>query len=111
MKSATLELLKYFESEGIQCLGNPYISFVDVADGPLVCWVLPTGRMILLRISTGRWLVQWWRFGMAESHQSGGYEIPWMVLKTFAANILALLEEVLAYNRAALQTCKIADAR
>jgi hypothetical protein len=65
VKSATLELLKYFEREGIQCLGNPYIERAeDVADGPAIvhCQSNLFGLLTLVRVTTigGRWLAQWW---------------------------------------------------
>lgn len=61
--TAPLELLRYFRREGIPCLGDPYIEFHDLPDGPaLVKASSLFGLMRLLRIATdgGRWFVQWW---------------------------------------------------
>lgn len=89
MKSATLELLKFFEREGIQLLGNPYIAFEDIEAGPVETVEFIAGKMVLMRITTRRWFIQWWRVG----HDPGGF--------AKAVAIISLLEEVVAENRAA----------
>lgn len=87
MKSATTELLQYFQREGIAVIGDPYwehhpeeprreVSF----DGDSTSWT-PLGLFTLFRMSDGRWLVQW--------HMMGADRQPPPVR---AAEVIALLD-------------------
>ena len=87
MKSATTELLKYFERKGIQCLGNPYIAFEDIEAGPAETTEFIAGKMVLMRITTRRWFIQWWRLRRRPADFCR------------AAEIIALLEDVVQENR------------
>lgn len=83
MKSATRELLLFFQRHGVQFISDPYISLTEDAANlaPVV-----ESRGPLCRITNGRWFVQWWG-RMTE-------DLSW--------EIVMLLEYVVAHNRAAV---------
>jgi hypothetical protein len=90
MRSATLELLKYFQREGIQCLGNPYVEFADVPPGPAIVHTdtFLCGLLRMVRVTAGdRFLVQWWA---PAEYDASGIDIH---------ELLAVLEIVVEGNR------------
>ena len=93
MRSATFELAKYLQREGIAVIGDPYIEYHPdkpelrlLFDGASASWT-PLGLFTLYRFSSGRWLVQW--------HMMGADQQPPPVR---AADVIDLLEDVLAEN-------------
>ena len=97
MPSATLELAKYLRNCKVPFVGDLYINFKDVPNGYRLFTTSSNlsflGWTTLVRITNGRWLVQWMRCGLtenpftlAESHLSYG--------------ILNLLDRVVEENRA-----------
>lgn len=88
-KSATQELLEYFEREGISYAGDPYVNFQDIP-----CETIITkSNGLFNRIECGRWLVQWW-----------GKEVGPREEVVQAVGILNFLERIVANNKEALES-------
>ena len=93
MPSATLELAKYLQRENLPVVGDPYIEFRDVPNGPIsyegsMASIVPLfGPVTLYRFSNERYLVQWFQLGIDSQ--------PSRVNK-----IISLLDRVVEENRA-----------
>lgn len=95
MKSASLELFRYLEREGLQPAGDPYIQLQESSDdrGPAqyesqTTFIPLFVPICMVRIHNRRWLVQWFQFSFTDPKPP----------EARASEVVELLEQVVLEN-------------